>query len=105
MEAVERHVADTETEAQLKRLKEITRTAGANGITRSEVTRASQWLKSRDRDEILLALIETGDSPWRDLPPEFGKWNTVSKRFHDWVKGDVFKGIFNAVSDDPTWNM
>ena len=40
-------------------------------------------------------------SPWRDLPPEFGKWNTVFKRFRDWVKGDVFKRIFNAVSDDP----
>jgi hypothetical protein len=61
MEAVERHVADTETEAHLKRLKEVIRAAGANGITKSEITRASQWLKSRDRDEILLTLIETGD--------------------------------------------
>ena len=61
IEAVERHVADTETEAHLKRLKEVIRAAGANGITKSEITRASQWLKSRDRDEILLTLIETGD--------------------------------------------
>lgn len=61
MEAVERHVADTETEAHLKRLKEIIRAAGAKGITKSEVTRASQWLKARDRDEILLTLIESGD--------------------------------------------
>jgi len=61
MEAVERHVADTETEAHVKRLKEVIRAAGANGITKSEITRASQWLKSRDRDEILLTLIETGD--------------------------------------------
>ena len=61
MEAVDRHVADTETEAHLKRLKEIVRAAGVKGITKSEVTRASQWLKSRDRDEILLTLIESGD--------------------------------------------
>ena len=61
MEAVERHVADTETEAHLKRLKEIIRGSGAKGITKSEITRASQWLKSRDRDEILLTLIESGD--------------------------------------------
>lgn len=61
MEAVERHVADTETEAHLKRLKEIIRASGAKGITKSEITRASQWLKSRDRDEILLTLIEGGD--------------------------------------------
>ena len=61
MEAVERHVADTETEAHLKRLKEIIRATGAKGITKSEITRASQWLKSRDRDEILLTLIVSGD--------------------------------------------
>jgi hypothetical protein len=61
MEAIERHVADTDIEAHLKRLKEIIRRAGAKGITKSEVTRASQWLKSRDRDEILETLIESGD--------------------------------------------
>jgi hypothetical protein len=61
IEAVERHVADTETEAHLKRLKEIIRAAGAKGIMKSEITRASQWLKSRDRNEILETLIESGD--------------------------------------------
>jgi hypothetical protein len=61
IEAVERHVADTEIEAHLKRLKEIIRNAGAKGISKSEVTRASQWLKSRDRNEILETLIESGD--------------------------------------------
>ncbi len=60
IEAVERHVADTEIEAHLKRLKEIIRNAGAKGITKSEITRASQWLKSRDRNEILETLIESG---------------------------------------------
>ena len=61
IDAVERHVADTETEAHLKRLKEIVRASRPKGITKSEITRASQWLKSRDRDEILLTLIESGD--------------------------------------------
>lgn len=61
MAAVERHVADTETEAHLKRLKEIIRAVGSKGITKSEITRASQWLKSRDRNEILETLIESGD--------------------------------------------
>ena len=22
--------------------------------------------------------------PWRDLPSEFGKWNTVFQKFNDW---------------------
>jgi hypothetical protein len=61
MVAVERHVADTEREAHLKKLKEIIRGSGAKGITKSDITRATQWLNSRDRDDILLTLIESGD--------------------------------------------
>ena len=50
--------------------------------------------------EAVLWIARTG-SPWRDLPEHFGKWNTVFKRYSDWVKAGVFTHIFNAVSDDP----
>lgn len=50
--------------------------------------------------EAVLWIARTG-SPWRDLPPEFGKWNTVFKRYSDWRDAGVFKQIFEAVSDDP----
>ena len=50
--------------------------------------------------EAVLWIARTG-SPWRDLPPFFGKWNTVFKRYHDWVEADVFKRIFESASDDP----
>ena len=41
------------------------------------------------------------NSPWRDLPEEFGDWNTVFKRFDDWPERGVFEEIFEAISDDP----
>jgi len=31
----------------------------------------------------------------------FGRWNTVFKRFRDWVKADVFQRLFEACSDEP----
>ena len=50
--------------------------------------------------EAVLWIARTG-SPWRDLPELFGKWNTIFKRSRDWVKADVFKRLFDAVSEEP----
>ena len=54
--------------------------------------------------EAVLWIARTGN-PWRDLPEAFGHWNTVFKRFRHWVKADVFKRIFDAVSDDPDMEL
>jgi transposase len=50
--------------------------------------------------EAVLWIARTG-SPWRDLPAMFGKSNTVFVRYRYWLKADVFKRIFDSVSDDP----
>ena len=50
--------------------------------------------------EAALWIVRTG-SPWRDLPEEFGKCNTVFKRFRDWVKADIWQKLLDAVSGQP----
>ena len=47
------------------------------------------------------ARIGRTGAPWRDLPPRFGKWNTVFKRFRRWTKKGVFKRMFEELS----WDM
>ena len=50
--------------------------------------------------EAVLWIARTG-SPWGDLPSAFGRWNTLFKRYRDWGRGDAFKRLFDAVSDEP----
>jgi transposase len=50
--------------------------------------------------EAVIWVARTG-SPWRDLPPSFGNWNSVFVRFRRWAEKGVFDRIFKALSDDP----
>lgn len=42
--------------------------------------------------------------PWRDLPPAFGHWNTVWRRFDRWSKAGVWQQLFEAFQEpDLDW--
>lgn len=56
--------------------------------------------------EAVMWIAKTG-APSRDLPPEYGKWSNVHKRFMRWARGGVWQMIFNtlAVNADTEWLM
>lgn len=56
--------------------------------------------KLRLTTEAILYRLRVG-CPWRDLPIDFGSWNTIYKRFNEWSeKGKLLK-IFTALATNP----
>jgi len=49
--------------------------------------------------EAVLYHIRNG-TPWRDLPPEFGSWNSIYIRYKRWNERKIWCQIFQALSDD-----
>lgn len=49
--------------------------------------------------EAMLWILRTG-APWRDLPLEYGSWQTVYTRFSRWSQKDVLKRIFETLAQD-----
>ncbi len=44
----------------------------------------------------ILWVLRTG-APWRDLPAEYGPWQTAATRFYRWVKGGIWDRILAAL--------
>ena len=45
-------------------------------------------------------ILRTG-APWRDLPPQYGKFGSVHKRFKHWCDKGIRERILEAIIDDP----
>lgn len=39
--------------------------------------------------------------PWRDLPPEFGLWNSIYQKFNRWSTNNKLMCIFNSLTHEP----
>ena len=62
--------------------------AGSRGANKRFFAEAALWI------------VRTG-SPWRDWLEEFGKCNTVFKRFRDGVKTGIWQERFDVLSGQP----
>ena len=80
-------------------------------ISDSQWERVAPFLPGKDGDrgrsardnreflEAVLWIARTG-APWRDLPNEFGLWNSVFRRFRRWALKDVFEKVFKELAAD-----
>ena len=62
----------------------------------------SRGATAKDNRQFLNGVIwifKTG-APWRDLPPRYGHWKNVHRRYSRWCKSGVFAMIFKELSSD-----
>ena len=60
------------------------------------IQRGNVKTDNRDFINAILYMAENG-CKWRALPLEFGKWQTIYKKFSRWAKNGVMQRIFAAL--------
>ena len=47
-------------------------------------------------------ILRTG-APWRDLPPDYGKWGSVHQRFRRWRDAGRWEKLLELLIEDPDY--
>jgi transposase len=50
----------------------------------------------------VLWILRTG-APWRDLPPEYGDWKNVHRRFCRWRDNGVWENLLDVLREEPDY--
>ena len=53
-------------------------------------------VRNREALEGILHILRTG-TPWRDLPPAYGHWHTIYRRWHRWIERGVWGAILQLL--------
>lgn len=60
--------------------------------------RSRPWANHRLAVEGMVWPCRTG-APWRDVPEPFGKWNSIYKRFNQWVEDGTWEKLLTEVQE------
>jgi transposase len=61
--------------------------------------RGRPWRPRRDVLNGILYVLRTG-APWADLPERYPPYQTCHRRFQQWVRSGVMRGVLEAVAED-----
>ena len=61
--------------------------------------RGRPWSDQRTVFNGILWILRTG-APWQDLPERYGKYQTVHRRFQNWVRSGVMERVLLAIAQD-----
>jgi len=67
---------------------------------------AGQWGRvAKDNRNFINAvfwILRTG-APWRDLPPDYGKWSTIHWRFSRWSGNGTWERLLKLLANEPDY--
>lgn len=61
--------------------------------------RGRPWSDRRQVLNGVLWILRTG-APWKDLPDRYGAYQTVHRRFQNWVRSGVLESVLLAIAQD-----